>query len=190
MMKLQGILVAGVMAATLSGTAQAQDWTGFYAGLSATTHGSEITPSGAPFGLPGDSVSPGIFAGYNHAVGSNWIIGGELSYDAADTSFLPSLPIEVSNTAELRGRVGYAMGNVMPYVALGVVSSDMGVLGGNYGSQSGYSMGLGLEYMVSDAMSLRTEFKQTRYSDVLEADLGPGWSIEDRAIAIGAAFHF
>lgn len=186
-----GIVLAAGLAATAAG---AQDWGGFYAGLAVTTAESGIDLTGVPAPYTGDdSAAIGVFAGYNHVLSSNLVVGGELSYTDVDTSqFPPITPWYGEGLLQARARLGYAAGNAMPYVALGIAKTDAGVFGGPTTSETGYSLGLGTEFLVGTNMSVRAEYNRAYFSDIGEnvffppdfADLEYEW------VTIGAAWHF
>jgi outer membrane immunogenic protein len=187
----RSVSIAAFAAAIAGGPAVAQDFTGFYAGLSAASHGSDLSQPGAPFDYSGSTVSPGIFAGYNWLVAPNTIVGAELSYDVYDQNFLPNFPLETDGMLQARARLGYTMGNAMPYAALGAAWSDMNLIGSPSQNETGWSFGLGLEYLVSTNVSVRAEYTYTRFDDVLEpAFLPPGFDVTDHALSIGVAMHF
>lgn len=102
------LLAASVAAAAFSATsAQAQDaaqWAGFYAGGAVNTYSLEITGAAPfPIGL-GTESGAAIFAGYNHAIGSNFVVGGELAYnfETSYTSILFPTPLNVESSVTLR----------------------------------------------------------------------------------------
>ncbi|MDH3264887.1 MAG: porin family protein [Paracoccaceae bacterium] len=185
------MLSAAAILAASSVTASAQDWTGFYAGLSVSSHGSDLSQPGVPFDFSASGVSPGIFAGYSFLVGSNTILGGEISYDAYDQNFFPGFPLETGGMFQARARLGYAMGNAMPYAAIGAASARMNLIGSPTETETGWSVGLGLDYMVATDVSVRAEYTFTRFDDVLSPTyLPPGFDVTDQALSIGVAMHF
>jgi opacity protein-like surface antigen len=84
------------------------------------------------------------------------------------------------------------MGTVMPYAAVGAARTEAGLLGGPSTNETGWSLGLGAEFMVADQMSLRTEFSTVRFSNVGEnVWLPPGagdYSYDQFTIGLG--WHF
>jgi opacity protein-like surface antigen len=188
---LSTIALAASLAA---GAGQAQDWGGFYAGMSVTSGESGVDFPGLPSPYSGtDSAALGVFAGYNHVLASNLVIGGELSYTDIDTAqFPPVSPYYGDTLLQLRGRVGYAAGNAMPYLALGIAKTDVGIVGGPSTSENGYSIGLGTEFMVGTNMSLRAEYTRAKFSDVGENVFFPPnfADLEYETFTIGAAWHF
>ncbi len=195
-MRLRSVLLtATIAAASLSATsAQAQDaaqWQGFYAGAGLNVISLELSGLGPiPVGL-GTETGFTIFAGYNYAIGSNFVVGGELGYNFEATFTSLVFPaITMDNAITLRGRAGYATGNVLGYVSLGYVTANATVLGiPGAVSADGVIYGLGLEAMVADNVSARIEFTQSDL-DVSGAGLPPGLTIDAANVSFGLAFHF
>lgn len=188
-------MFAGLTAASvLAGGAQAQDWSGFYFGMSMVSGESAVDFTGLPSPYTGDdSAALGVFAGYNHVTGSNLVLGGELSYTDIDTAqFPPVSPYYGEGLLQARARVGYAAGNVMPYLALGLAQTTAGIVGGPSTSESGLSLGLGAEMMVGSNMSLRAEYTRAKFDAIGELVYFPPdfADLEYEAVSIGAAWHF
>lgn len=182
-----GMIVGLVLAAS---AASAQDWDGFYAGVNATTGGAATrflnTP--APFRSE-DPGSLGFFAGYNYQTATNLVLGGELSYTDIDTSELIS-PFYGQGLLQARARVGLATGNSMPYVALGLAKTNFGISGGPASSENGYSVGVGMEFMVGTNMSIRAEFTKATFKGIGNGFMEPSPDLGLETVSIGAAFHF
>jgi outer membrane immunogenic protein len=175
------------------------NWTGFYIGIngggaweSGDTRSADWTSAGFD---PGPSFgnaksSKGIFGvqwGYNWQFPSNWVLGVEGDFDwtslgqtdAGPLTFL-GLPFGIANTqlsdktdwlASARGRLGYAMGPVLPYATAGVAWSKREVSGfvqansttiiepfSSSSTNTGWVAGGGLEYMLTPNLLLRAEY--------------------------------
>lgn len=178
----------------LAGGAQAQDWSGFYLGMAVGSGESAVDFAGLPTPYSGDdSAALGVYAGYNHVTGSNLVLGGELSYTDIDTAqFPPVSPYYGKGLMQARARVGYAAGNVMPYLALGLARTTAGIVGGPSTSESGRSLGLGAEMMVGSNMSLRAEYTRAKFDAIGEAVFFPPdfADLDYEMVSIGAAWHF
>lgn len=65
--------------------------------------------------------------------------------------------LEVSNIAMLRGRIGYATGDFLPYITAGVAVTQATAFGNNEdpvdGTYTNAVIGVGAEYMVSETLS-------------------------------------
>lgn len=165
-----------MLVATLAAPAAAQDWRGAYIGAG-ISH-DRITFEDKTWG-PGkvddNSTGAAMFAGYNFQSG-NWVFGPELQWrnqnvDANDGAFL--LPASAGHAKSIRGRVGYAMGKFLPYVALGLTTTDVDAdhegLGDPYDVASdrawGKSLAIGADYAMTDKAFVRVEVQRTRYGD-------------------------
>jgi outer membrane immunogenic protein len=109
---------------------------GFYAGLSyGTVSGQAINrpPAAGQLTLLDDGTAFGGVAGYNVQNGA-FVLGGELRYLHVNgfENILAGFGVVAfaSDVTDLRGRVGYAMGNFMVYGALGYSWSTYGNLVG------------------------------------------------------------
>jgi len=191
-MKFRTLLATTVIVAASSVTASAQSWSGFYAGLSASSHSSDLSqPVPAP-DFSASSIDPAIFLGYNYQPpGGSWIFGGEVSYDTYDSNFFVGFPLETGGMFQARARLGYDMGNLMPYAAVGYAAARMNLFGAPSQTEGGWSLGLGFEYMIATNTSLRAEYTYTRFNDVLSPTYLPtGWDVTDQALTVGVAMHF
>ena len=128
------------------------DWTGFYAGVSATDgDGAAATFSTGTGGY-------GVHVGYLHDLGS-FALGGELAYSKAD---LDDLPGTITSTS-VKVIGGYSAGRFLPYAFVGLSDVELSGAGltfsdtvTNYGLGARYAFGAdgkfvgGLEYIVED----------------------------------------
>jgi outer membrane immunogenic protein len=148
------------------------DWTGFYVGA----HG------GYGFGKTEDSLfendTEGFIAGgqvgYNHQFG-NWVAGleADASYsDLNNDDDNAGFDAELNYLATVRGRVGFAFDKALVYgtggVAFGEVDYDNGV-DSDKKTQVGYAVGAGLEYGLTQNLSVKGEYL---YVDLGDEDFG------------------
>jgi Outer membrane protein beta-barrel domain len=140
-------VVAGgaAAAAGFAEASQAQDVTGFYAGLGlGMPNGSFSIGRSDDYSHGGTSSS--LFAGYNHAMG-DWVIGAEVGFNSG----LEIEPLNgntydasVGKSVTLKARAGRVFGNRLVYASLGFASADMSVFGFDYG-MDGMVYGAGVE---------------------------------------------
>lgn len=119
----------------------------------------EPTPEGAMIGVTG---------GYDWQRGSFiYGVAGDLMLgdfqDSVDTTADPrygcgdGCGLEITGMAMLRGRVGYAVGDLLPYVTAGIAVTQATAVEGDVSSQDGtydnIVVGLGADYMVSESIS-------------------------------------
>jgi opacity protein-like surface antigen len=187
-MNARSILVAAL---ALGGTAlQAQDWDGFYAGMSLGT--ANVTfdyHGGSPDAT--DTASPVVafFGGYNYDTGSNIIIGGEVS--VANARFREGT-LSTDLMWEVRGRAGYALGKFLPYASFGVAKTDYGLDGENHLRRRGVTYGIGAEMMVSDSLSLQLDYSRIRIEYITIDVYAPPGHVDliSDSFTLGAAWHF
>lgn len=186
---LAGIILA---ACGLTNAASAQDWEGFYAGVAAVTGESSVDFQGLPAPFTSqDTASLGFYAGYDHRLASNLVLGGELSYTDIDTSEFPPTSIYYGQgLLQARARIGLASGKAMPYVTFGFAKTHVGILSGPSTPETGKSLGVGVEFMVGTNMSVRAEFDQATFKDVESTFVPPGTDLDYQTISIGTAWRF
>lgn len=183
------VTAAAALTAALASTAAAQDaeqWEGFYAG--ARVNMNQLDVSGSAIGIdPG--FNAGIFGGYNHAVGSNFILGGELSYDSESShDVFGPINIDLENNIGVRARGGYTFGNSMLYATAGYAWSDWNVGGLVSGSGDGFVYGVGLETLLTENIS--TRFEYTRTDMRLSGGGVPSTSADINTFSVGLAYKF
>lgn len=189
-MKHKLFLTAAVLAASTNfATAQsASDWTGFYAGVTASSISGEST-AGAPFVIAsGSGAGLGIMLGYNYAISSNFVVGGELTYSLSSTH-LASVNITFEDQASVRLRGGYVMGKTMLYGAVGYASQKVVFPGGapSY-SGNGAIYALGVEHMINPHITIRAEYSHAQYD--YGVALPPLWEDSVDKLTIGVAYKF
>ena len=166
------------------------DWSGVYAGavLGYTSADSDTTydnPSYSSFDVTSSSegYSFGVTAGANFVLSGPLVIGieGDLSATDISSTFVDTLGSYPSASGEtittktdyagtLRGRVGFALDNWLPYATAGLAVSHATVSAtdGNIedsGTLYGLVAGVGVEVAVTDSISLKTEYLRTQTQD-------------------------
>jgi outer membrane immunogenic protein len=152
------------------------NWTGFYLGLNGGYGFGRSEFNGT---LPSGSfdTSGGLFGA---TVGYNWQTGpvvfgleGDIDWsDMKDTFTSGACPTgcQTKNNwlGTVRGRVGYAIDRVMPYVtgglAVGDVEANQGGFAGNHDTKAGWAVGGGVEAALAGNWTAKVEY--------LHADLG------------------
>ena len=152
------------------------NWTGFYLGINGgygwgrsnwSGFASSSDPSGGMIGLTG---------GYNwQGLGSPWVFGLEGDIDWSDmkgnfTNAACPTGCETKNTwlGTVRGRFGYAMDRVMPYVtgglAVGDIQANQVGFAGVHDTKAGWTVGGGIEAALVGNWTAKVEY--------LHVDLG------------------
>lgn len=180
------IALAAALAASAA-HADAYDFQGFYGGVELGFNSLDNTV-GFPLSS-GNSI--GLFAGYNHALNSDVIVGGELSYGGdTDYQIAPGVDFTVEGPMELRARLGYVTGNTMIYAALGYSWADYTQTGVGFSdSFEGVSYGLGLETLLTENIMLRLDYTHTEYET--GGLIYPSFfDFESDVVTLGVAYHF
>jgi outer membrane immunogenic protein len=160
------------------------NWTGFYLGIngggawgqSSQTPFGTANPSTGNFNLSGGLV--GGTVGFNYQLDSV-VLGLEGDFDWANVSGSVGCPgIGITCTTKtdylgtVRGRLGYAWYQWLPYVTVGAAAGDIkqgflpaiGINNGEYSNRIGWTAGGGVEFAFQDAWSAKVEY--------LHVDLG------------------
>ena len=201
-MKKLTLTVAGVLAlATLPATAADLrpaakapvapvvapfNWSGFYIGINGGGGWGRSRHSFPLTGLStGDfNVDGGLIGG---TIGANFQTGafvfgleGDLDWSGIKGSTAcpnPAFTCETDNRwlGTVRGRIGYAMGTVMPYVTGGLAVGDIRMRTISFGSETetkaGWTLGAGLEFALNPSWSIKGEYL---YVDLGTATCGTG----------------
>ncbi len=158
-----------------------------------------------------DGLSAGVYAGYNHQFGNGVVVGidTDFSYTDADGSSIAftaeSNPISITTgtatiewTGAVRARLGYAAGRFLPYIAGGAAFArveDTIDIEGNIGTSSdiysGYTVGAGLEYALTDNIIIRSEYRFSDYGDRAFTDpISNTVELQIKEVQIGVSYKF
>jgi outer membrane immunogenic protein len=153
---------------------------GFISQNSVTTELDPFLPgsaSGDTFGVPGHGGLFGINAGYNYQMGA-WVIGIEADIAASTLNnsttnynyfwgYNQSFTSKLSSLGTVRGRIGYAFDRALLYATGGFayghvenafsMQSHPGFGGSTSGTQTGWTVGGGFEYAVTNNWTVRAE---------------------------------
>lgn len=142
-------------------------WQGAYVGGALTFNGAETSVQGSSVHrYKDDSVTLGVFGGYNFARPTGFVWGPDVTLSGLGTSgsrsdaVVGATVVEGSFLLSPRVRIGYATDNVLFYGLLGFGISDLGVKQAGSGGTDlviGSAIGAGLEVATSDRWSARIE---------------------------------
>lgn len=126
----------------------------------------------------------------------------DVFFDADDEEPIGSVKEEIDWLASLRLRAGYAFDRTLIYATGGLavggaeltfVDNEIGTLVDEDKTLWGYTIGGGLEFALSDALSARVEYRWTDLGDI-DGDDGEGSSAEAdvqfHAVRAGISWHF
>ncbi len=184
------------------------DWSGSYGGVFGG--GASLSPRTSGPGATGKTnfnasgALGGLYAGTNFMVFNRVMLGieGSTSYtDITGHGSEPTGPANFRNyvQADARGRVGYAFGRVLPFVAAGVLFGQSEQRDTLTGAQRGFvrsealTIGAGLDYRVTERVSLRGEYLYASTFRSTYVDLNGcacKQNLDSNIFRIGAAYHF
>ncbi|APX88501.1 hypothetical protein BV394_01140 [Brevirhabdus pacifica] len=134
-----------------------QDWTGGYVGAN-LGYGKLDTPANGE----AEGVLGGVHAGYLYDMG-NYVVGGEIDYNAADMDVSTGTG-KIEDLARLKLKAGYDLGRTLVYGQVGGALAQ-GTFNGVEQDGSGYLVGLGTAYKVSDSVSVGGEVNYQEFKD-------------------------
>ncbi len=146
------------------------NWTGIYVGAHV----------GYGWGDDVDGFLGGLQIGYNWQLSPNIVFGIEADITGTDMNGTPAgFPFHIDYTGTLRGRLGYAFDRTMIYGTGGLAYARVGSLG-IHDSDTGYAIGAGVEWAVSNAWSMKAEYM---YHDIANG-------FEFSTIKVGLNYRF
>jgi outer membrane immunogenic protein len=159
-------------------------WTGFYVGASggfisqgttATDIGGMLFPDGTTLNITGTGGIFGVNGGYNYQMGAI-VLGLEAdialsTLDSTSTFLAGAGPVvatsKLRNLGTVRGRIGYAFDRVLVYGTGGFaygnvwnkvnLQADPNLGGSTSGTRTGWTIGGGLEYAITNNWTVRAE---------------------------------
>ncbi|MBS7704404.1 outer membrane protein [Chelatococcus asaccharovorans] len=148
-------------------------WTGFYGGIHGGYSRFSTGKSYKDIKKGANDWAAGAQGGYNYQFGS-WVVGAEADFDKhfgklkASGRSGQSLKIEQGYGATVRARLGYAFDRVLVYGTGGLALSQMSIGTPSSKTKShwhpGFAVGAGVEYAVTDNVSVRGEYLYTKVS--------------------------
>ncbi|MBF9035523.1 outer membrane beta-barrel protein [Rhodobacterales bacterium HKCCE2091] len=179
-------LAAITLATAASAQSPADAFAGFYGGVELGYNSADYGNSMITVDL-GSAPNAGLFFGYNHALGSNWIVGAEFDY-MTEARFGNvgggGTDIILQDTLGISGRAGYVFGDMMAYGTVGYMNTELANNSGSYINADGITYGLGLEWMFQENMSARIEYER------MDLDIGGAADFRGDRVSLGVAMHF
>lgn len=169
------------------------NWTGVYGGLNAGLGFGSFTNEGRDvYGNPNGGTL-GITGGYNYQMPSNWVVGLEADLSLSNIKGSNTGSSEARYLNTIRGRLGYAMNETMPYLTGGYAGATThDSFGGsdvdNY--HNGYTLGGGIETVVTGPWTAKVEALYV-HLDAKDIPAGGGTSGSDLGlIRVGLNYRF
>jgi len=179
------------------------NWTGHYAGISGGwSWGNSTASTGSGFSIP---LNGGVFggqAGANWMLSNNIVVGieGDISWTGQKGTIAPGPTVTQSLNwlGTIRGRVGVAMNNVMPYVtggfAVGGATRTSSAGGGlsETKTHTGYVLGAGVEWAFAQNWTAKLEYQYVNLGaqtyTAIPAD--PAVAMTDNIFKVGLNYKF
>ncbi|MFK8250589.1 outer membrane protein [Ancylobacter terrae] len=174
--------------------APSYDWSGFYIGGNAGyAWGDSSNPTGYA-SLSPDGWLGGGQIGVNYQFGNNVVIGAEADLQGSDINDnVGSYGTKMDYFGTVRGRVGYAFDNVLPYLTGGFawghneVSFD-GATSDN--THVGWTVGAGLEYGISPNWTVKAEYLYLDLGDEYYQSIGANTDVKANVGRVGVNYKF
>jgi outer membrane immunogenic protein len=189
-------------------------WTGGYIGGQVGYlwgDGDASNPTLGSAGIEPDGWLGGVYVGYNYQFTNNVVLGIDADFawtGADDTSTIVlggadngTLDSELDWEGAVRARLGYAVDRFLPYVAGGVAfgrlsgeafdTADVS-LGSADETNTGWTVGVGLEYAFTDNIIGRAEYRYTDFGD-FDFDVGGedvSADLTTNDVRLGIAYKF
>ncbi len=157
------------------------DWGGAYIGGQLGYGQSELPLDTGE--VDGDGIIGGIHAGYLWDFGT-LVAGVEGNYDLAAIEFDDDSG-EIDDVARLKLRVGADLGDALLYATAGAAYASASVGGADL-SDDGIFGGIGLDYRITDAVTVGAELLRHDFSDFD----GSGLDVEVDTLQARASLHF
>lgn len=183
---LKTVVASAILAAGIAGTASAQEFDGPFIGAQAGWNSDEVRNPQMPQGVIAmdddqQSLTGGIYAGYDRRVGDKIVVGAEGSFDLSNddkfrgTSAGSSYLIDPKYSFDLTARAGVLVQpDTLVYARGGYTNariktsiSDMVGVESEADNRDGWLVGGGVERQLTSNVSARVEY---RYSDLSEGD--------------------
>jgi len=182
--------------------AATMDWTGPYLGAHVGYGAGTVNWSTLPTGFfTGDYEVDGWLAGVQG--GYNWqfdsfVLGVDASIEWTDISGVddnPAISREINWAGALRGKAGVAFDSLLVYGAAGFAfanSTGTSVFSSeDTQTHTGWTVGVGIEAMVTDSMSLFAEYSYTQYGwEDYDYAIDTETEFDTSALKAGINFHF
>ncbi len=144
-----------------------KNWSGIYLGVLLGYNLGESDISGGP-SVDVDGIDGGVYAGYNYQF-DNWVVGveGDAVYSGAEGSS-GGVKVEQNWAGSVRARAGYSLESFLLYGTGGLALAEVEASSGGFSDSNthlGWTLGAGVESMITDNITARIEYRYTDYED-------------------------
>ncbi|MEM7615950.1 MAG: outer membrane beta-barrel protein [Pseudomonadota bacterium] len=153
------------------------DWTGFYVGGQAGYGFGDV--EGTDF----DGFLGGLQAGYNYDFGS-YVLGAEVDYNFGELD-LDGDAGSIDQIGRFKVKAGYDAGRALIYGTAGAAFADADI-GGDDLSDIGWTVGAGIDYLVTDNIIAGVEYLYHNFDDFDDS----GSDVDANTIAAKVSYRF
>jgi outer membrane immunogenic protein len=154
------------------------DWTGFYAG--GQLGYGDVSSNTA--GVNGNGAIGGVHAGYRYDYGQ-FVTGAELAYNATNIDL--GATSKLDSITQLKVMGGYDLGSTVIYGTVGAAYAKANLAGVNR-SDTGYVVGIGMDYAINDAWTVGAELNHNKFKNFD----GTGTDIRANTAQIRVGYRF
>lgn len=174
MKTIKGIATAAML---MAAPVQAADWNGLYLGGQAGYGFGDVST-----GTSIDGFIGGVHGGYNFDLG-NSVIGVEADYNFGDVG--NGSGAAVDQLAHVKLKAGFDGGKFLAYGTAGAAYANISS-GGTNRDDFGYMVGVGLDYQLTDRITLGGEYNYNMFGDFD----GSGVDVDIHTVQARMSFHF
>ncbi|MEJ6395057.1 porin family protein [Gymnodinialimonas sp. 2305UL16-5] len=163
------------------------DWTGAYIGGQLEYGDVTADDATGAEAAEGTGALYGIFGGYRYDLG-NLVVGAELDLNLADIDLESPAGADIGSldsVHRLGVELGYDAGPALLYGTVGAARASAEINGVDY-DDNGYFYGVGIDYLVTDNVTVGAELLQHEFDDFDGTDL----DISATTFGVNAAFRF
>jgi len=171
------------------------NWSGYYLGATGN-YDFAGKPDGGDASSKSDGFGGSLYTGYNWQSGQV-VYGVEADVGFADQKSYAGNGVDMKEgwNGSVRGRVGYDLSPVLVYGTAGVAAANnkvSNINGSDDKTAVGYTVGAGVETMVTDNITARVEY---RYTDYQKKDFNIGADsfsrgFDDHSVKVGIGMKF
>lgn len=163
------------------------DWTGAYGGVQLEYGSVTADDAAGAEAAEGTGALYGVFGGYRYDFG-DIVVGAEVDLNLADITLESPAGADIGSLDSVHRlglEVGYDAGPALLYGTVGAAQASAEIGGVDY-DDTGYFFGVGVDYLVTDNITVGAELLQHEFEDFDTT----GLDVSATTFGINAAFRF
>ena len=171
-------------------------WTGFYIGANAGYAWGSGEEGAEVLGLDPDGFLGGGQIGFNYQFDNNVVLGAEADFQGSDIKDERlGFESKMDYFGTVRARLGYAFGNVLPYVTGGLAWGHNEVNDKLLGFSAdktavGWTVGGGVEYAFTNNWTVKAEYLYMDLGDDYYSSIGDNSGLTANVVRAGINYKF